>query len=171
VGYTPDIVTGVWTGNNDSSPTTQGEGVFTAGPIWNTYMRQVLPTLSRDTFPSPPDIFPPDKPMLNGKIGEGDSQEITIDKKTGKLAEDGCPDKCTKKVTVSNGHCILYYVDRNDPLGPAPKDPTKDPQFQQWEDGVQKWGGDHSDNGDKKDKKDIITSMPTDTSCSCKKGN
>lgn len=172
VGYTPDIVTGVWTGNNDSSPTNQGEGVFTAGPIWNTYMRQVLATLPKDGFPSPPDIFPPDKPMLNGKL-EGGGQEIRIDEKTGLLAEDGCPDKCTKKVTVGAGHCILYYVDRTDPLGPAPKDPEKDPQFKQWEDAVQNWAQDHGDGGDKKDKhhRDSIDSMPTDKSCSCKKGN
>lgn len=170
LGYTPDIVTGVWSGNNDSSPTNQGEGVFTAGPIWNTYMKQVLATFPKTEFPSPPDIFPPNKPMLNGKLGE--QQEVRIDEKTGLLAEDNCPDKCTKKVTVSNAHCILYYVDRTDPLGPEPKDPEKDPQFKQWEEGVQKWANGHSDNGDKKDKKDkTIDIMPTDKSCSCKKGD
>jgi len=174
LGYTPDIVTGVWTGNNDSSPTTEGEGVYTAGPIWNSYMRQVLPTLAKDQFPSPPDTFPPDKPMLNGKLGGGDSQEVRIDEKTGLLAEDGCPSKCTKKVTVSNAHSILFYVDRNDPLGPEPKNPENDPQFKQWEEGVRKGGGDSGDKGDKKDKKDkndTIEVMPTETSCSCKKGD
>jgi len=172
VGFTSNFVTGVWTGNNDSSPTTQGEGVFTAGPIWNAYMRQVLPTLPKDSFPPAPDVFPPDKPMLNGKLGGGDSQEVRIDEKTGLLASDGCPDKCTKKVTVSAGHCILYYVDRNNPLGPEPKNPESDPQFKEWEKGVRGWdGGDKGDKKDKKGKKDTIDSLPTDTSCSCKKGD
>lgn len=173
IGYTPDIVTGVWTGNNDSSPTRQGEGVYTAAPIWNTYMRQVLATLPKEEFIPPPDLFKPDKPMLNGKIGE--SQEVRIDEKTGLLAEDNCPDKCTKKVTLANAHTILYYVDKNDPLGQIPKNPEKDPQFKQWEEGVQKWYSGRQDKGDKKDKKDKKDNydgvIPTEKSCSCKKGD
>jgi hypothetical protein len=30
-------------------------------------------------------------------------------------------------------HSILYYVNRADPLGPPPSDPTADPQFRNWE--------------------------------------
>lgn len=167
VGYTPNIVTGVWTGNNDSSPTRMGEGVYTAGPIWNAYMRKVLETLPKEEFMSPPEIKKADKMMLNGKIGE--DVEVRIDEKTGLLAEDDCPTKCTKKKRFLNAHSILYYVDRNNPLGPIPKNPEVDPQFKYWEEGVQKWGG-KDDKKDKKDKKDDIVSSapPTEKSCSCK---
>jgi len=172
VGYTPDVVTGVWTGNNDSSPTSQGEGVYTAAPIWNAYMQRVLVNLPKDSFVPPPEIKKSDKPMLNGKLEE--SEEVRIDKKTGLLAEDDCPSKCTKKKTFANAHCILYYVDRTDPLGPIPKTPQIDPQFKLWEEGVQKWYGSRADKGDKKkDKKDkdsgMPGAMPTEKSCSCRK--
>ncbi|MFH1183007.1 MAG: transglycosylase domain-containing protein [Candidatus Moraniibacteriota bacterium] len=168
VGYTPNIVTGVWSGNNDSSPTSMGEGVFTAGPIWNTYMSKVLGTLPKEEFFGPPEIKKVDKMMLNGKIG--DNVEVRIDEKTGLLAEDSCPKKCTKKVTFTNAHSLLYYVDRNNPLGPIPKNPEIDPQFKYWEEGVQKWGG-KDDNKDKKGKnKDDAqnSAPPTEKSCSCK---
>jgi hypothetical protein len=36
-------------------------------------------------------------------------------------------------------HDILFYVDRNDPLGPINKNPYKDPQFYKWEEGVRWW--------------------------------
>lgn len=166
VGFTPSVVTGVWAGNNDSSPTNMGEGVFTAGPIWNTYMRKVLETLPKEEFMSPPEPKKADKMMLNGKIG--DEVEVRIDEKTGLLAEDDCPKKCTKKKTFTNAHSILYYVDRNNPLGPIPKNPETDPQFKYWEEGVLKWGG-KEDDKDKKDKNKAENSAPpTDKSCSCK---
>ena len=30
-------------------------------------------------------------------------------------------------------HSILYYVNRNNPLGPAPDNPNSEPQFKNWE--------------------------------------
>jgi 1A family penicillin-binding protein len=167
LGYTPNVATGVWTGNNDSSPTRMGEGVYTAGPIWNEYMRKVLATLPKEEFLPPPEIKKPDKMMLNGKIGE--EVEVKIDEKTGLLAEDDCPKKCTKKKIFSNAHCILYYVDRLDPLGQIPKNPEIDPQFKYWEEGVQRYyAGKGDDKKDKKSKDKVATAPPTEKSCSCK---
>jgi 1A family penicillin-binding protein len=36
-------------------------------------------------------------------------------------------------------HNILYYVDKNDPLGPVPTNPLSDSQFLNWESPVQVW--------------------------------
>lgn len=36
-------------------------------------------------------------------------------------------------------HNILYFVNKNDPLGPIPEDPTKDPQYNNWEKGLIDW--------------------------------
>ncbi len=36
-------------------------------------------------------------------------------------------------------HDILHYVNINDPLGDAPDNPASDPQYQFWEEPVQKW--------------------------------
>ena len=41
VGYTTQIAVGVWTGNNDNSPMRNVDGVETAGPIWNEFMRLI----------------------------------------------------------------------------------------------------------------------------------
>jgi membrane carboxypeptidase/penicillin-binding protein PbpC len=42
VGYTPDLVTGVWVGNADYSPMVNLSGVAGAGPIWHDFMRTAL---------------------------------------------------------------------------------------------------------------------------------
>ena len=36
-------------------------------------------------------------------------------------------------------HTILYYINKKDPAGPAPKNPTTDPQFSNWEESIQEW--------------------------------
>jgi membrane carboxypeptidase/penicillin-binding protein len=38
VGYTPDLVTGVWVGNADGAPMQNISGVSGAGPIWHDFM-------------------------------------------------------------------------------------------------------------------------------------
>ena len=42
VGYTPNLVVGVWVGNADNSPMLDISGVSGAGPIWHHFMRTVL---------------------------------------------------------------------------------------------------------------------------------
>ncbi|KXK14548.1 MAG: putative penicillin-binding protein [Chloroflexi bacterium OLB15] len=42
VGYTPNLVVGVWVGNADNAPMTDVTGVSGAAPIWNEFMRTVL---------------------------------------------------------------------------------------------------------------------------------
>ena len=36
-------------------------------------------------------------------------------------------------------HSILYYVDKNDPQGPAPLNPENDSQYKNWEEGIRNW--------------------------------
>lgn len=38
VGYTPDLVTAVWVGNNDHTPMNNVDGITGAAPIWHDYM-------------------------------------------------------------------------------------------------------------------------------------
>lgn len=42
VGYTPNLVVGVWVGNADNAPMIDVTGVSGAAPIWNAFMREVL---------------------------------------------------------------------------------------------------------------------------------
>jgi len=55
VGYTPSIVTGVWAGNNDNSPTSN-DGVYIAAPIWNEYMSYLLENTTNEEFYKPDTI-------------------------------------------------------------------------------------------------------------------
>lgn len=45
IGYTDKIVVGVWAGNNDGTSSIRDPAVLLAAPIWNQFMRQILPSL------------------------------------------------------------------------------------------------------------------------------
>lgn len=53
VGYTPDIVTGVWVGNADNSPMVGTTGITGAAPIWHDFMLKAF-----DILKLPPKAFP-----------------------------------------------------------------------------------------------------------------
>ncbi|MBE2184919.1 MAG: PBP1A family penicillin-binding protein, partial [Anaerolineae bacterium] len=53
VGYTPNLVVGVWVGNADNAPMTDVTGVSGAAPIWNEFMRTVLRGQPELSFPRP----------------------------------------------------------------------------------------------------------------------
>ncbi|MBI2439409.1 MAG: hypothetical protein HYV45_02315, partial [Candidatus Moranbacteria bacterium] len=38
-----------------------------------------------------------------------------------------------------SAHSILYYVSRDDPRGQIPEKPSTDPQYKNWEKGVENW--------------------------------
>lgn len=46
VGYTPDLVVGVWVGNADNTPMVDTSGVDGAAPIWNEFMNAAVPYLT-----------------------------------------------------------------------------------------------------------------------------
>jgi len=109
VGYSPSLATVVWSGNNNNDPmTAAGAGISASGPMWNDFMVKALATLPRDNFPEPNPVNSP-KIMLNGNYVY--------------TAPDG-----TQEI-----HEILKYVDRNDPSGPFPENPGRDPLFSNWE--------------------------------------
>jgi len=47
IGYTPNIVVGVWVGNNDNTSMTQSS-VMVSSPLWKNFMLRVLPQLPRE---------------------------------------------------------------------------------------------------------------------------
>jgi len=42
IGYTSEIVVGVWAGNNDGTPTNRQPGAALASPLWNSFITQAL---------------------------------------------------------------------------------------------------------------------------------
>lgn len=121
VGYTPSLVVGVWAGNNDNTPMVRnGSSILAAVPLWNDFLKNALPRFEPQSFEAPEPVPSPTKPMLNGQYELLQTVNTTQ----------------TKHI-----HSILYYVDRNDPLGPIPENPRNDPQFENWESAVINWGG------------------------------
>jgi 1A family penicillin-binding protein len=56
IGYTPDIVTGVWVGNANHTPMVNVSGLAGAGPIWHNFMERAHEGLPVRDFTRPPTI-------------------------------------------------------------------------------------------------------------------
>ncbi|MDD5489079.1 MAG: transglycosylase domain-containing protein [Candidatus Moranbacteria bacterium] len=143
VGYAPNLVAGVWAGNNNNAPMAQGaDGVFVAAPIWREFMDKAFSNMAVESFPQAKDEKT-GKPVLDGTIN-GEEKDVKVCKiKKNKYCVptgDSCPDGTDeKKKKLFSAHDILYWVDKDNPRGDTPKQPQKDPQFDAWEKGVQKW--------------------------------
>lgn len=137
IGYTPSLVTGVWVGNTDNKKMKAGaDGSVIAAPIWKSFMNGVLTNTPVETFKDPE----------NKKTGKGviDGELpiiafIAVDTRTGQPASENTPPEFVGGKDLYDNHSILYYVDINDPLGPAPVNPENDPQFAGWESAIAKW--------------------------------
>lgn len=117
IGYTPDLVVGVWAGNNNNASMTKGTSILAAVPMWSAFMKEILKDKSLATFNKPEPIFNK-KSILKG--------EYIVNYKIG--------DKIYPQI-----HNILYYLDKNNPNGPSPLNPQKDSQFENWEIPVLGW--------------------------------
>lgn len=119
MGYTPSIVVGVWSGNNNNEPMhRKGSSILAAVPIWSAFLKEVLIKYPTELFTKPDLVLITTKPMLNGEW----LFSPIIDGKT-----------------YPQIHTILYYVNKNDPLGPVPENPEQDSQFSNWEKATLEW--------------------------------
>lgn len=139
IGYTPNLVTGVWAGNNDNSPMEKKVAGFIVAPIWHEFMAKAFVKLPRENF-KPYTPTSPDKPILRGEWRGG---VVRIDRTNGQPATDQTPPENIEERITPNIHTILYFVDKENPLGPPPANPAADPQFYNWESGVQQWVAEH----------------------------
>ncbi|MDO9509928.1 MAG: penicillin-binding protein [Candidatus Magasanikbacteria bacterium] len=134
MGYTPSLVTGVWVGNTKPSPM-KGGGNTLAGTIFNQFMKGALEGTTPEEFlPLPENTTT--KPILNGTTG---GIMVKVNKMNGRIATSSTPPELIETRLYSPPHDILYYVDRDDPRGPAPTDPNTDSQYQNWEDALLEW--------------------------------
>ena len=124
MGYTPSIAVGAWAGNNDNSPMVKKVAGLIVAPLWRAFMDQVLVKYPNEQFEEPlVEDQTQLKPVLQG-IWQG-----------GILA--------TSTSGVSNVyggvHSILNWVNKDDPRGPVPTNPSDDSQFSHWEYSVRLW--------------------------------
>ena len=153
MGYTPSLTVGVWAGNNDNTPMKYGsDGIYVAAPMWNEFIKkaylkkQETRNINRELknyfdLPQTPEEFSPPEPattekdVLNGKFIT--ETKIKIDKSSGKLATELTPPNEIEEKTYPQVHCVLYYVNKDDPLGSDTG--QNDPQFNNWEAPVSEW--------------------------------
>ena len=111
IGYSPFASVGVWVGNNDNSSTNKKTGIGLAAPIWRKVMEKLLTTHPIENFTAP-NPTPNTNPILLGQLPEGDPP-----------------------------HSILHYINKNNPQGPPPQDPSTDPFYAYWETAIQYYLG------------------------------
>lgn len=77
IGYTPQLVTAVWVGNNEANKVMSkgADGSVVAAPIWNRFMKQYFQGKQVEQFTRPDTV-----------------KDVTIDKLSGKLPTDQTPD-------------------------------------------------------------------------------
>jgi 1A family penicillin-binding protein len=70
IGYTPQIVTAVWVGNNNHTPMQNVDGITGAAPIWHDYMEQALAGTPVEAFTQPSGLVFADV-CSNGALAQG----------------------------------------------------------------------------------------------------
>ncbi len=93
MGYTPQLVTGVWVGNSDNSEMINISGVSGAAPIWNAFMRTALADQPALDFTPPPGV-----------------RQVEVCVETGTLPSPACPERR-----------VRWFAEDRPPL-PAEKD-------------------------------------------------
>jgi 1A family penicillin-binding protein len=68
IGYTPDLVVGVWAGNADNSPMHNVSGVTGAAPIWHDFMEEVLKSRPVRGFAQPEGLTRVEVCALSGQL-------------------------------------------------------------------------------------------------------
>ncbi|MCX6807690.1 MAG: penicillin-binding protein [Patescibacteria group bacterium] len=144
LGYTPSLVTGVWTGNNDNHPMKNGASAYlAAAPIWNVFMNKSLAEAPVEKFVVPADVRFVEVSSLSGKLPSRFTPEDKIIKEVflkdnipveaddfyravavnavdGLLANQFCPSGSIEYLVYENFHSIL-------------------PDKPNWESAVQAW--------------------------------
>jgi membrane peptidoglycan carboxypeptidase len=105
IGYTPTVVVGAWMGNNDNRPMSQIASALIVSPMWKQYMDYILTKVNKESFIKPEDVSSDIKPFMKGVY----------------------------QTTDDIAHSELYWIDRDDITGPAPRNPASDPLFYNWE--------------------------------------
>jgi len=111
VGYTPQVITGVWVGYDKPRPGGRGfTGGAVAAPIWEQFMRKAVASRAVVDFPRPDTVV-----------------SVSIDPVSGKLASPDCPDSReefyiagTEPVEYCHKPGVDEQTDINDVLLPDP---------------------------------------------------
>ncbi|MBI4129817.1 transglycosylase domain-containing protein, partial [Candidatus Roizmanbacteria bacterium] len=183
VGFTKDIVIGVWVGNNDNSPMNPklASGVTGAAPIWNRIMKEALREYSDGIMDKPENVIALDVDSYGGGLPK-DGQEIRSEYFIKGTEPTGIsPIYQTVKLSTrqdgkraSPDEIRVHDYKEQDFIVFTEDDPVSGDGKNRWQEGIDKW---LEGNGDEKyhppretsdvkieeEKKDEPTKTPTPT--------
>ena len=114
VGFTPSVAVAAWAGNNDNSPMVKEIAGYIVAPMWHAFMLEALAKVPEEVFNEPPATPESAPPALRG---------VTY----------------VPSGTGVEAHSLLHWTDKDNPLGPPPANPYRDPQYAYWESPIQTW--------------------------------
>lgn len=153
LGYTPQLVTGVWVGNSDNSEMRNISGITGAAPIWNEFMRVALADQPALEFTPPPGVRP-----------------VEVCGETGTLPSEACPERR-----------VRWFADDRLPLPPekdlyqrikldkltgklatefTPADAIEEKVFKVYPEQYRQWAEEHGIPQPPKDQSDVYTFEP-----------
>jgi membrane peptidoglycan carboxypeptidase len=133
IGYTPDLVAGVWVGNANSSPLSdKADGLNVAAPIWKDFMVRATKTMQVNAheFSPPAGIVQPQISLLSGELPtectpvqfrkadvflaeraptlpDPACVQLLVDRVTGLLSSNSCPLEAQEKRSFFEPHSVL----------------------------------------------------------------
>jgi membrane carboxypeptidase/penicillin-binding protein len=118
VGYTPQMVTGVWVGYDKPQPGGKGfTGGAVAAPIWERFMRKAVAAKPAGDFSKPDTVV-----------------SVSIDPTTGYLATENCPvkrDEFYIAGTEPTEYCPKHGGNVDKPVSPPPPQTLPTPPLPQ----------------------------------------
>jgi penicillin-binding protein 1A len=86
IGYTPDLVTGVWLGNRDNSRMRRSYGGDVCAPIWGAFMREAVKLNPKTPRPKPTDLIA-ETPRRRGNEAEAATRDRDAEEEPARVRE------------------------------------------------------------------------------------
>jgi 1A family penicillin-binding protein len=134
VGYTPDLVVGVWAGNTDQDSMQEVTGLTGAAPVWHQFVRSVLSGTPVKDFTRPEGLVRREVCTLSGLLPTEACPErrsewfisgtephqpdtfyrpVVLDKRTNRLADDSTPAEYRESRTALDLPAPAYHWARS----------------------------------------------------------
>jgi len=114
VGYTPEISVAAWAGNNDNRSMNKQVAGFIVAPMWNEFFQFAISKKPTSPFVAPESTPEGTRPIIAGNWQYTNDGQV---------------------------HNILHWVDKDNPLGAEPRNPSSDSQYWLWENALRAWLG------------------------------
>jgi len=120
VGYTPDLVAGVWVGNDNNTSLHNMTGGQTPAEIWKAFMSKALAT-------TPAKNFDGSAAGKDDSVGElEDDEKITVKQKPSELKKDNNPKEKVEEAPVKGGQNVPAQDKQEPKPQPQKTEPVSD---------------------------------------------